>query len=224
MEMSIAGANRCGRRLVADTRDTHAVQYTVVVAFVALAVIGGMSVFGGAVDAKGRQQGDCVARLDCDDANGSDADGGETLRTERAPVGAGVAQGPPLRRAWDAISDASYDLMGGERVTLTRVDFMRVVPESATQLFEHMSKLAKNKNHVKEINANELASTIEVKLGRMAHMAGNKDFAIPIAKGKLEEAKKLIDRLMADGYTPTQADADALYGLIDRGEPAVVKI
>lgn len=224
MEISIAGAKWSGRRLVAETRGSHAVEYTVALAFVALAAIAGTSVFGGAVDAKAREKGDCVARLDCDGTNGGDADGGEPLDTQRSALRAGASHGPPLTRAWDAIYDASYDLVGGERITLTRVDFQRVVPESAGQLFEHMSKLAKNKNHVKGITANEVASTIEIKLSRMAHMAGNSDFAIPIAPGKLDEAKKLIDKLMADGYTPTQADADALYALIDRGQPKVTKI
>lgn len=96
--------------------------------------------------------------------------------------------------------------------------FVRRVPESVGQLHDNITKLAENKSHISSVKVNESNNHIEVDLDWSAnHMGGDagKDFYLPIKRGKLREAKDLVDRMMSGTHAPSRSDAQTLYDLID---------
>lgn len=96
--------------------------------------------------------------------------------------------------------------------------FVRRVPSSVGELEENIVKLYQNKKHVKSVKVNESNSHLEVDLSGTANAFGGeagKDFYLTIKRGKLREAKELADKLLSSQYTPSSAEVQALYDLID---------
>ena len=96
--------------------------------------------------------------------------------------------------------------------------FIARVPESVSQLHENLTKIYENKGHVSSIKANESTSHIEVDLDWAANKFGGeagKDFFVPIKRGKLREAKEIIDKLMIGGHGPSRSEAQQLFDLVD---------
>lgn len=92
------------------------------------------------------------------------------------------------------------------------------VPSSVGQLEENLIKIFTNKGHVKSIHANESTSHVEVELDWSAHNfggEGGKDFFIPIKRGKLREAKEIVDRMLRGDHAPGHSQAQELFDLID---------
>jgi hypothetical protein len=92
------------------------------------------------------------------------------------------------------------------------------IPSSVTELHDNLEKIYQNKSHVSGVAVNESTSHLEVSLDWAAHKFGGeagKDFFIPIKRGKLREAKNLVDKLMVGGHGPSRSEAQELYDLID---------
>lgn len=98
------------------------------------------------------------------------------------------------------------------------MSFKRTVPGNAGELGTYLEKIHKNQSHVKKVEVNLTSGHIEVSLDGMAHMAGNSDVFLPIKRGKLNDAKVLMERMMHQsqtGYPPSAADTQALFDMID---------
>ncbi len=96
--------------------------------------------------------------------------------------------------------------------------FVRRVPQSVGQLEESCIKLAQNKGHIKSVKVNESNNHIEVDLDWSANNMGGEagqDFYLPIKRGKLREAKDLVDRMMGGSHAPSRSDVQSLYDLLD---------
>jgi len=96
--------------------------------------------------------------------------------------------------------------------------FVRRVPKSIGELEESVTKLAKNKSHINSVKVNESNNHIEVDLDWSANNMGGdagKDFYLPIKRGKLREAKEIVDRMMGGGHAPVRADITSLFDMID---------
>lgn len=92
------------------------------------------------------------------------------------------------------------------------------VPVNVSELHANLTKIYENKGHVAGIKANESTSHVEVDLDNMANRFGGeagKDFYVPIKRGKLREAKELIDKLMIGGHGPSLSEAQQLFDMID---------
>jgi hypothetical protein len=99
------------------------------------------------------------------------------------------------------------------------MSFKRTVPSSPTELKTYLDKIHKNQSHVKKVEVNLTTGHIEVSLDGAAHFAGNSDVFLPIKRGKLNEAKLLMERMMTQshsGFPPSEADANALFDMIDQ--------
>lgn len=96
--------------------------------------------------------------------------------------------------------------------------FILRIPLNVNELHDSLQKIWENKSHVSSITMNETASHLLVDLDWAANKFGGeagKDFAVPIKRGKLREAKVLIDKLMVGGHGPSRSEAMELYDLID---------
>ena len=92
------------------------------------------------------------------------------------------------------------------------------VPSSVSELEESLKKLYDNRSHISGIKANESTNHLECDLDWAANKFGGeagKDFFIPIKRGKLREAKEIIDKLMIGGHGPSRSEAQQLFDLID---------
>ncbi len=92
------------------------------------------------------------------------------------------------------------------------------IPGSVHELEENLTKIFENKAHVKGVRANESTSHLEVELDWSAHNFGGdagKDFYLPIKRGKLREAKELVDKMFTATHAPSQTQAQQLYDMID---------
>jgi hypothetical protein len=92
------------------------------------------------------------------------------------------------------------------------------VPATITELEESLKKIHENKSHVKSVHTNESTSHLEVDLDWAAHKFGGdagKDFFIPIKRGRLREAKNIVDKMMQGDHAPSRTEAQSLYDLID---------
>ena len=95
---------------------------------------------------------------------------------------------------------------------------VRRVPGNVGELEANLRKLHAKQRHIDTITANDASSHIEVDLGNLANRIGGaagKDFYVPIKRGKLREAKGLIDRMMAGDDPPSRGEAEALFDMID---------
>lgn len=96
--------------------------------------------------------------------------------------------------------------------------FMRRIPTSIDELEESINKLQENRSHVSSIKLNEAKSQIEVDLDWTAnHVGGDagKDFYLPIKRGKLQEAKDLVDKMFGEKIAPSRPEIQVLYDMID---------
>jgi len=93
------------------------------------------------------------------------------------------------------------------------------VPSNVGELEANLRKLHAKQRHIETIKANDGDSRLEVDLGNLANRIGGaagKDFYVPIKRGKLREAKALIDRMMAGDDPPSRGEAEALFAMIDK--------
>jgi hypothetical protein len=98
------------------------------------------------------------------------------------------------------------------------MSFKRTVPANASELKTYLEKIHKNSSHVKKVEVNLTTGHVEVSLDGAAHFAGNSDVYLPIKRAKLNDAKLLLERMMtqsASGFPPADADANALFDMID---------
>ncbi|MFO0592399.1 MAG: hypothetical protein U0441_32950 [Polyangiaceae bacterium] len=96
--------------------------------------------------------------------------------------------------------------------------FILRIPANVNELEESLKKIWENKSHVSSITMNESTSQLWVDLDWAANKFGGeagKDFAVPIRRGKLRDAKVLIDKLMIGGHGPSRSEAQELFDLID---------
>jgi hypothetical protein len=96
-------------------------------------------------------------------------------------------------------------------------DHKKAVPGDLGELKTYLQKLAENQKHLKSVKVNK--GRIEIDLSFAANMAGYKDSYMPLKADKVSDAKALIDRLMdglKKGSTPTDADAQTLFEMIDQ--------
>src|SRR3954463_1700587 len=92
------------------------------------------------------------------------------------------------------------------------------VPASISELEDSLKKIHENKSHVKSVHVNESTSHLECDLDWSAHKFGGeagKDFFIPIKRGRLRDAKVIVDKMLAGDHAPSRTEAQALYDLID---------
>ncbi len=92
------------------------------------------------------------------------------------------------------------------------------IPSSISELEANLTKIHENKGHISSITVNESVSHLQIDLDWSANKFGGeagKDFYIPIKRGKLRDAKVLVDKLMANQHAPSRSEAVELYDLID---------
>jgi hypothetical protein len=95
--------------------------------------------------------------------------------------------------------------------------FERTVPRTVNELGDYLTKLHENAGHVKSINVNSTNAHLEVDLDWMANTK-YPDVFIPLKRGKVHEAKALIERVLTrsrSGFGPTSSDAQELFDMID---------
>jgi hypothetical protein len=99
-----------------------------------------------------------------------------------------------------------------------RMGYIERIPSTVNELFDSLTKLYENKNHVKSIHVNTTTSHLEVELDGAAHMFGGasgKDFYLPIKRPKLNEALELALKIWHGSTDPTVGQAQALFEMID---------
>lgn len=96
-------------------------------------------------------------------------------------------------------------------------EFVRVIPKTASELQEYLTKLHANRGHVVSAKVDDTTAQIQVDLDWAANKLGNApDFYIPVKRSKLREAKELVNKLLNDGtHPPGASDSQVLFDLID---------
>lgn len=98
------------------------------------------------------------------------------------------------------------------------MSFQRAVPSNVGQLKENLENIQKNRSHVKGVTVNLTTAHLEIVLDGAAHFFGKPDFYIPLQRGKINDAKHLVEKMIRDidtGFIPSDADIQALYDMID---------
>ena len=98
------------------------------------------------------------------------------------------------------------------------MSFKRTVPRTVTELAQYLHKIHDNKGHVKKVEVNLTTGHLEVSLDWGAHVAGNPDVFLPIKRGKINDAKAFVERMLTQssmGFAPTDAAAQELFDMID---------
>jgi hypothetical protein len=96
--------------------------------------------------------------------------------------------------------------------------YIERIPSTVNELFENLTKLYQNRNHVKSIHVNTTTSHLEVELDGAAHMFGGgagKDFFLPIKRPMLDAALKLATEIWHGPTEPSVGQAQALFDMID---------
>ena len=96
--------------------------------------------------------------------------------------------------------------------------FEKRVPASISELKGYLDQVHENRKHVSSVKVGTSGDRIEIDLSRMANFAGHPDMYMPLKRGKQEEARVLLERLLSrsqQGYAPSDSDASALFDLID---------
>src|SRR5258708_6819084 len=87
-------------------------------------------------------------------------------------------------------------------------EFKRAAPKSPRELSENFQTLLKNKNHVKKVEVNLTTGHLEITLDWLAH-AKVADFYIPLKRGKITDAKQLVERMLHEmdgGFSPSESE------------------
>jgi hypothetical protein len=95
---------------------------------------------------------------------------------------------------------------------------VRAVPSNVRELHDYLDQMRENKGHVKSVAVNPSNCHLEIILDGAAHFFGKPDAWVPIKRGKLDEATKLVEKLWRDaqaGYPLAGADVQALFDMID---------
>jgi hypothetical protein len=98
-------------------------------------------------------------------------------------------------------------------------DLKKALPPNVGELKTYLQKLSDNQKHLKGVKVNPSNGRIEIALSFAANMAGYPDSYIPLKKDKLNDAKALVERLMAGikaGSSPSDADLQSLFDMIDQ--------
>jgi hypothetical protein len=96
--------------------------------------------------------------------------------------------------------------------------FTRAVPENVVQLKEYLQQITKQKSHVKSVIVNMTTGHLEITLDGLAHFSGKPDVYLPLKRGKITDAKALIERMMSEvdqGFTPSDAETQQLFDMLD---------
>ena len=99
--------------------------------------------------------------------------------------------------------------------------FTRAVPANVGQLHDFLGRLAKNRRHVKKVEVN--GDQIEITLDWLAHAGKVPDTYIPLKPGQSGAARALVATMWSEvqsGVTPSFAEAQQLFDLIDTGQVA----
>ena len=95
-----------------------------------------------------------------------------------------------------------------------------VVPSSAQQVLDNLSKLESHWSHVSGVHINPASSHLEIQLDGWAHVFGHTpDFYMPIKPKRVADARVLVERLVREaqgGQPPTLAEAQQLFDMIDQ--------
>lgn len=95
--------------------------------------------------------------------------------------------------------------------------FDRTVPKNSTELGEYLTKLHENAGHVKSVQVNTNNAHLEVDLDWAANMK-YPDVYMPLKRGKMNDAKILVDRILTrsrSGFAPSPSEAQELFDMID---------
>ncbi len=98
------------------------------------------------------------------------------------------------------------------------MSFERAVPSNVAQLKENLQQVQKNRSHVRGVTVNLTNAHLEIVLDGAAHFVGKPDFFIPLKRGKINDAKLLVEKMIRDidtGFMPSDTDIQALYDMID---------
>jgi hypothetical protein len=104
--------------------------------------------------------------------------------------------------------------------------FEKKIPSSAAELKTNLELISKNVGHVKSVDIWEpkLEDTgtnprLRIDLDRAANFTGHPDIYMPLKRGKGEQARALLERLMSQvksGGFPSDGDINSLFDMIDQ--------
>ena len=98
------------------------------------------------------------------------------------------------------------------------MNFKRTVPSSSVELGKYLLQLHQNRKHLQSVRVDMTGGRIEVDLDGKANFFGYPDIYLPVARGKEEAARDIVNRLvsqMNQGFAPSDGDAAALFEVID---------
>jgi hypothetical protein len=95
-----------------------------------------------------------------------------------------------------------------------------VVPTSAQQVLDNLTKLENHWGHVRGVHINPATSHLEIQLDGWAHSLGHTpDFYMPIKAKSVADARVLVERLVREaqqGQAPSLSEAQQLFDMIDQ--------
>lgn len=97
------------------------------------------------------------------------------------------------------------------------MSFKRMVPSTAGELKGYLKQVHDNRKHVSSVKVNPANGHLEIDLDWLANRKYD-DMYMPIKKGKINEAKLLVEKMMKEseaGYPPSDAEAEQLFDMID---------
>lgn len=96
--------------------------------------------------------------------------------------------------------------------------FKRTVPANSVELGKYLQQLHQNRKHLQSVRVDVAGGRIEVDLDGKANFFGYPDIYLPIARGKEDTARDLVERILSQmnqGFPPSDGDAAALFEVID---------
>ena len=98
-------------------------------------------------------------------------------------------------------------------------EFRKAVPSTLGDLKTYLQKMFENRSHVKGVKLNPSNGHLEIDLDWMANAAGFPDVYMPIKRGKFNDAKAIVEKMLKDighGFAPGDSDAQMLFDSIDQ--------
>jgi hypothetical protein len=99
-----------------------------------------------------------------------------------------------------------------------RQDVMRGVPRDISAMREYFQKMYDLRTHVRGVGINPGNNYLQIELSMTTHNVGAPDVYFPIKRGKNNEARAIVDRMLLTfsyGYAANDGDVQALFDLVD---------
>ena len=95
--------------------------------------------------------------------------------------------------------------------------FERAVPATAAELAKSLTKMVENQKHVVSVRVNPANQHIEIDFDGAANsfLGGQPDLYMPIEKGKVEQAKQLVEQLVQQMRAKQNASAGQVQEIFD---------